>query len=148
VSEPDIDALDSDRLIGWQRTGQKIYVAAVQGAYPGLARPVCRFLDPSTNAHFYSASPDECAAVQANFPQLVLETSAAFYVALPDPATGACARDLDINGLDYLVPFYRLWNPTTSDHRYTTNAGLRDELLAQGYIAEGYGPDNVAMCVP
>jgi len=148
VSEPDIDALDSGRLAGWERTRQTIFVAAVQGAYPGLAQPVCRFLDPSTNAHFYSASRDECAAVQANFPQLVLETSAAFYVALPDPATGACGRDLDINGLDYLVPFYRLWNPTTSDHRYTTNAGLRDELLAQGYIAEGYGPDNVAMCVP
>jgi hypothetical protein len=148
VSEPDIDALDSGRLAGWQRTGQSMFVGAVLGAYDGLAKPVCRFFDAARNVHFYSASTDECADVEAHLPELQLETRAAFYVALPDPATGACARDLDINGNEFLSPAYRLWNPATSDHRYTMNAGLRDQLIAQGYVAEGYGPDNVAMCVP
>jgi hypothetical protein len=44
---------------------------------------------------------------------------------------------------------YRLWNQRAdSNHRYTTNPAIRDLMIQQGYIAEGYGPDAVAMCVP
>jgi hypothetical protein len=58
---------------------------------------------------------------------------------LPDTGTGACA------GGD--VPVYRLWNGRTdSNHRYTTSPAVKATMLAQGYVAEGYGPDQVAMC--
>jgi hypothetical protein len=123
-------------------------VAAASGAYVGLTQPVCRFVDLSNNAHFYTASTDECAAVEARAANLQLETRVAFYVALPDADTGACPPDQDINGLPFLLPLYRLWNPATSDHRYTMDLAERDRLIAQGYVPEGYGPQAVAMCVP
>ena len=96
VSAPDIDALDTGRLRGWQRTGKRLYVAAEPGAYAGMTQPVCRFHIPSSNAHFLSASAEECAQVRARFPDFVLETDAAFYVALPHLVTGSCPHDLDI----------------------------------------------------
>ena len=148
VSEPDLDALDSGRLAGWQRTGQRIYVAAVPNAYVGLGQPVCRFVNFATDTHFYSAFTEECTQLATHSADLQLETSAVFYVALPDPATGACPPDEDINGLLFLLPLFRLWNPGTSDHRYTTDVALREELIAQGYVSEGYGAAGVAMCVP
>ena len=68
-----------------------------------------------------------------------LESDNVFQINLPDKATGACAAKT--------VPVYRLWNHRRdSNHRYTTSAAIRDEMLATGYIAEGYGPDSVAMC--
>ena len=148
VSEPDIDALDSGRIAGWQRTGQSIFVGAAPGAYAALATPVCRFYSSSNNTHFYSASTEECAEVEARFPALQLETRAAFYAALPNLQTSICPADDDVNSNGVLVPLYRLWNPATSDHRYTRDAAMRDQLVAQGYVVEGYGPLNVAMCVP
>jgi hypothetical protein len=33
-----------------------------------------------------------------------------------------------------------------SNHRYTTSAAIKADMLAAGYIAEGYGPDGVVMC--
>ena len=70
-------------------------------------------------------------------------------MALPNPQTGKCPPGLDWNGLNNLVPLYRLWTQRAdSNHRYTTDAAVRDQLIEQGYVAEGYGPDPVAMCVP
>lgn len=31
-------------------------------------------------------------------------------------------------------------------HRYTADKTLRDQMIAKGWIAEGSGPDHVAMC--
>jgi chorismate synthase len=44
---------------------------------------------------------------------------------------------------------YREWNrrPDTN-HRYTTSKAERDRMVALGGVAEGYGPDAVAMCAP
>lgn len=45
------------------------------------------------------------------------------------------------------VPVYRLWNQRDdSNHRYATSAAIKDEMLAAGYVSEGYGPDGVVMC--
>ena len=33
-----------------------------------------------------------------------------------------------------------------SNHRYTTNPSIRDQMVAKGGIAEGYGPSAVALC--
>jgi len=136
--DADIAALDSGALKGWARTGRSfpVYAAATGGA-----SPVCRFYLPPANgdSHFYSASPAECAEVKAKFPTFVYEASDVFHVALPDTTTGACPAGT--------TPVYRLWNARAdSNHRYTIDATVRAEMLAKGYIPEGYGPLGVAMC--
>ena len=140
----EIDALDGGQIAGWRRTGQAF------GAYPAAvvaASPVCRFYIPPAhgNSHFFSASPAECATVlqkigtDENFSGYVHETASAWYIGLPDVVTGGCAPGT--------VPVWRLWNQRAdSNHRYATSAAVRDPLLTLGFVAEGYGPDAVAMC--
>jgi len=104
---------------------------------------VCRYYLPPTfgDSHFYSASPVECAEVRAKFPSFVFEGAAVLHIALPDTATGVCATGS--------LPVYRVWNNRAdSNHRYTTDPAIRDMMVAQGGIAEGYGPDRVIMCAP
>jgi mono/diheme cytochrome c family protein len=138
--QPDINALDSGHFPGWVRTGLtfKAYPQANMGA-----SPVCRFYIPPIDgdSHFYSASPAECAAVQARFPVFVLESSNVMYIDLPDPTTGACPT-ADI-------PVYRVWdNRGDTNHRYMTSLAIRAQMVAKGWIAEGNGPDLVVMCAP
>ena len=138
--QPDITALDTGQFKGWSRTGRSFQ------AYPaaqGAASPVCRFYIPPAqgDSHFYSASPTECVQTAAKFPTFVEESSAVMYIDLPDATTGACpAGD---------IPVYRVWdNRVDSNHRYTVDRQLRQAMVAQGWIAEGYGPDQVIMCAP
>lgn len=140
----EIDALDSGRIAGWTRTGLAFDASSSPGAD---SSPVCRFSIPPAHgdSHFLSASPAECAAVQAkvgvdpNFSGYVEETPAEFYIALPDASTGACPSGT--------APVYRLWNHRAdSNHRYTADAATRDAMIARGYVSEGYGPQGVAMC--
>ncbi len=144
--QPDIDALDSGRFSGWARTSGAFYVFPQSGAF---LNPVCRFYIPPEhgNSHFFSASPNECAAISArigfdpNYSGYILETSAAFYIELPNTATGACPSGT--------TPVYRLWNNRfDSNHRYTTDPSIKSQMISRGYIAEGYGPNAVAMCAP
>ena len=138
----EITALDAGTFAGWVRTGQSFlaYLPAVGG---GL--PVARYYGlPSAglDTHFYTfdSSPD-VAAVEAN-PAWVLETADAFNLDAPDSVlTGVCpAGD---------IPVYRLWNGRSdSDHRYTTDPAIKAQMIAKGYVAEGYGPDAVMMCAP
>jgi hypothetical protein len=139
----EIDALDSGLIAGWTRTG--LAFGATDAAAAGL-NPVCRFYIPPVHgdSHFLSASPDECAAVRArigddpNFSGYIEETPAEFYVALPDPL-GTCPAGT--------TNVYRLWNARAdSNHRYTADFATRESMLAQGYLAEGYGPQGPAMC--
>jgi hypothetical protein len=136
----DIAALDSGALTGWARTGRTFNASLVPA---DGANPVCRFYLPPGNgdSHFYSASPDECAAVRARFPTFVYESPAVMYIPLPDVQTGACVPGTQ--------PVYRLWNGRAdSNHRYTTDPAVRTEMVARGYVPEGYGPDAVIMCAP
>ena len=144
---PDIDALDSGRIAGWQRTGLQFAAQPPQPNPPASLSPVCRFYIPPQHgdSHFFSASPAECAAIVSkivtdpNYSGYIRETADAFFIDLPDTATGAC--------LPGRIPVYRLWNGRAdSNHRYTTRADVRDAMIARGYIPEGYGPDGVAMC--
>jgi hypothetical protein len=146
ASQPDIAALDSGRIAGWQRTGQIFRVYPSQASGGSGANAVCRFYIPPEhgNSHFFSASPVECAAIaqksasDPNYSGYVFETPDAFYVALPAP-DGTCAAGT--------VPVYRLWNQRAdSNHRYTTSAAIKAQMLAAGYLPEGYGPDAVIMC--
>ena len=144
----EIDRLDSGQIGGWNRTGFVFEGFASPAAAGNLAvNPVCRFYIPPIHgdSHFFSASPAECANVRAkvltdpNFSGYDEETSAEFYIALPNTATGACPAGT--------VPVYRLWNQRAdSNHRYTTDAATRAAMIARGYKPEGFGPDGVAMC--
>jgi uncharacterized delta-60 repeat protein len=137
-AKADIEALDSGRLKGWQRTGYTF------GTASSVSNPVCRFYIPPTygDSHFFSASPAECGEVSAEFPQFVLETQDAFRATVPDALTGACLSPTS-------APIYRVWNKRAdTNHRYITDKQVRDAMVAKGWVAEGYGPDQVTMCTP
>ena len=143
-SAPEIDALDSGRSAGWQRTGGGFFVSTT-GFVGSL--PVCRYYIPPSlgDSHFFSASAQECEDVHQSFPWFVLETGAAFFV-LPvlNMTTGECETPWDYG----IIPVYRLWNGRAdANHRYTTDKNVRDDMVSKGYIAEGYGPDAVSFCV-
>ena len=140
ASAQDIIDLDTGVHAGWNRTG---YSFNVWDGTDGRTNPVCRYYIPPGfgDSHFFSAAPDECAIALIKFPWLIKETDAAFYIALPNPVTGACAANE--------VGVYRLWNARSdSNHRYTTSAVIKASMIAAGYVAEGYGPDQVDMCAP
>jgi hypothetical protein len=136
----DIEVIDSGRLAGWMRTGEGFNA---NPTFVAGTRPVCRYYLPPQvgDSHFLSASESECLEVAARFPAFVLEDSEVMYMAMPDPITGSCPAGF--------IGVYRLWNNRIdSNHRYTTNARTRNAMLARGYVAEGYGPEAVAMCAP
>jgi glucose/arabinose dehydrogenase len=136
----DINALDARMLAGWQRTGESF--GTFTSAQAGV-NEACRFYIPPAlgDSHFISASPVECAEVRQKFPALVEERPTYMAESLPDAVTGACPAGR--------VPVYRVWNARAdSNHRYTTQRAIRDEMVARGGIAEGYGPEAVALCAP
>ena len=148
VDPLEITALDKGTFTGWQRTGFG-FRAWTQFAIglPGISDriPICRFYLPpgEGDSHFFSADPAECARVQAENPGFDLESTAAMYLKPPSHVTGECAEA-------NTQPVYRIWNrrPGDTNHRYTTSAAVRDQMVAAGGKAEGYGPDAVAMCAP
>ncbi|NDP43070.1 MAG: S8 family serine peptidase [Aromatoleum sp.] len=136
----EIAALDGAPPGGWTRTGKSFYgyLAPTAGA-----SPVCRFYLPPAagDSHFFSASPAECTAVAGKFPTFVYEAPNVFYIALPEPITGVCPAGT--------MPVYRLWNNRVDgNHRYTTDPAINAQMLARGYVPEGYGPGSVSMCSP
>ena len=139
ASAGEISALDAKLFPGWDRTGYTFnaWSNAVSGT-----NPVCRFYLPPGygDSHFYSALPSECTAVQVQQPAFVLESSTEFYIPVPDLATGNCPAGT--------IPVYRLWNhrPDTN-HRFTTDLGVRAQMIALGYVPEGAGI-GVTMCSP
>jgi hypothetical protein len=70
----------------------------------------------------------------------ILETGNAFEIGRPDQE-GNCPAEQ--------TPVYRLWNRRSdSNHRYTTSRTIKAQMIAKGYVAEGYGSDVVDMCAP
>jgi len=141
----EINLLDDGRLVGWTRTGESFDVVAPSAVTPYTTTPVCRLYgrpEAGLDSHFYSASPAECQQTLDRFPSAwILESSNVFKVLLPDFASGSCPIET--------VPVYRVFNGRSdANHRYTTFFSVRVEMIGKGWIAEGYGPDGVAMCVP
>lgn len=139
IAPDEIAALDTGLFPGWARTGLSFKAYAV--SQPGYS-PICRFyLPPPADSHFYSASPAECAQVAALQPSFVLESTAVMHLAVPNPVSGVCPGGS--------IPIYRVWNqrPDTN-HRYTTDINLRNQMVAKGYVPEGSGPDAVTFCSP
>ena len=144
TSPSEINDLDTAVHPGWERTGLRFL--AYQTQAPG-ASPVCRFYrSPGFgDSHFYSASASECQTVTMNpksYPGWTFESANVFYIALPDPASGACP--------DGTQPVWRFFNQRTTNHRYTTDHATRDDMRADPatWVPEGYGPDSVTMCAP
>jgi hypothetical protein len=130
-------------LRGWARTGQSFNAYAIGSTGRTGRRPVCRQYgraDVGLDSHFYSASPDECRSTLINTGGAwILEASEVFEMDLPDPLSGACPPGD--------VAVYRIWNQRRdSNHRYTTSIAIRDAMVQKGGVAEGYGPNAVALC--
>ena len=140
IDQIEIDALDAGLFSGWTREVGSFIAWPTQAAAPPGAVSVCRFFASKFTSHFYTADPVECDAVVANFPDWLLETREAYWIHLPDKSTGACTENL--------MPVYRVFKPTSPNHRYVTDRVVRDAMVAAGWIAEGYGPDAVIMCTP
>lgn len=150
TSYPDeIRALDVGGIPGWQRTGYAVPTwtgPPVETALVPHENGVCRVYHDGSHFYALSGGPhplvgaaSECLVALGLSGSLV-ESWNAFYASEPDTATGSCPADQ--------APLFRLWNPQGIQHRYTTDKKVRDEMLSRGYVAEGYGPDAVEMCVP
>jgi Repeat of unknown function (DUF5648) len=141
----EIAALDSGALAGWVRTGQT-FAVYLSGQSNKRGRPVSRYYGlPSANldTHFYSASVTENKAMQQSpfHPSWTQESPNIFEIATPNTLTGVCPVAT--------IPVYRLWNNRPdSNHRYTTDITIRQQMIAQGYSPEGYGPLGVVFCSP
>ncbi|CAG0963710.1 lysyl endopeptidase [Burkholderiales bacterium] len=143
IDPPEIAALDSGQIAGWERTGLR-FLAYTS---PGAGRnPVCRFYRKPEfgDSHFFTADPAECARVAVDYAtDWFFESPAIYYVALPNATTGACPAGTK--------PVYRFLNVSEINHRYTTEQALAFALSATpGWIAEGYGPGPLypVMCAP
>jgi len=122
----------------WTRTG-KSFLAYAQPA--ATTSQVCRYYIPPSdgNSHFFGRSVAECNATFQAHPEFVLEDPAYMQVVLP--AAGTCPSGTQ--------PLYRVYNNRVdANHRYTIDRAVRDQMVAQGWVAEGDGDDHVAMCVP
>jgi hypothetical protein len=149
ASAVEMAALDAGAFRGWSRTGEKLMGVLLADPLVPAAQapltPVCRLYGlPSAglDTHFFSASPAECAEVQAKWPGAwVLETPAAFYVLAVDQRDGTCPAGS--------TPVFRLYNNRGDvNHRYTTSPDIRAHMIDMGWVPEGYGPAGVAMCAP
>jgi len=140
ASGDEIAKLDAGVFAGWARTGQSFNVLPLDAR--GAAN-MCRFFSVSfapKSSHFYTPYADECGSVKQN-PDWEFEAEV-FAVYLPD-ATGGCPTGT--------LPLYRLYNDGQGgapNHRFTTSAATRADMLAQGWIAEGTGGLGVTACVP
>jgi hypothetical protein len=135
----EIAKLDNGTLAGWKRTGRTIRVWTGPGEG---SSPACRFYSESfapKSSHFYTAYANECSIVKGYSPWRF--EGEVFHVATPD-TSGHCAAGT--------VPLYRLYNDGLGgapNHRFTLDAGVRAQMIAQGWLPEGFGA-GVTMCVP
>lgn len=135
----EIAALDAGTVIrGWQRTG--VTFGVYPSAQPGSS-PVCRFYIPPAygESHFFGRGTSECDQTASRNPAFVLESSEFMDVVLP--IAGACPAATRA--------LYRVFsNRPDANHRYMVDSAIRDQMVTRGWLAEGDGPDRVAMCSP
>jgi lysyl endopeptidase len=159
---PEIAGLDNGAHPGWVRTGLTFLAYSDPTVAPAGVSPVCRFyvLPQFGDSHFYSADPSECAATAVKFAgSWVLESSALFYIQLPNKTTGTCPANTR--------PVYRFVNNANEiHHRYTAEIDARNCIyygrntsvdkdidcspFTGTWSEEGYGapPDASVMCSP
>jgi len=135
----EIDNLDAGNTpTRWTRTGYSF--KAFAAAQPG-ASAVCRYYIPPIDgsSHFFGRNAAECSASLQAHPEFVVESQD--YMRLYLPTAGSCAPGT--------VAVHRLFdNRVDANHRYTTDPNVLAQMVARGWVAEGDGPDVVAMCAP
>jgi hypothetical protein len=135
----EIEVLDAGTAIrGWTRTGRsfRVYTTPEVGT-----TSVCRYYIPPGlgDSHFYGRGGAECEPTGSLQQQFVLEEGRFMHMRLP--SAGTCPAGM--------VPVYRVFsNRSDANHRYMTDAALRDQMVSRGWLAEGDGPDRVVMCGP
>ena len=119
---------------GWSRTNDDFKAYAAASGAPGS--DICRFYTKGANSHFYTGSTSECAGLKNPNSGWIYE-GLSFRIKIPTGA-GCGAAEL---------PIYRLYNNrymfNDSNHRFTSQAYLASQMVAQGWVAEG-----VAFCAP
>jgi hypothetical protein len=138
--------LDTGVHAGWRRTGESFKAYATGSSASGSISAVCRYYsDPQqsggVDSHFLSADADECLSIFGKYRNVLwtFENDNAFQIDLPDKTTGTCPGGT--------IAVYRLWSQRVdSNHRYTTSTAIRAQMIAGGFLSEGYGPDGVVMC--
>jgi hypothetical protein len=136
----EIGKLDAGEFFGWARTGETFRVYPLGAAD---TRNVCRFFSEAfapRSSHFYTPYGFECDA-RRNDPQWSFEGEV-FGFRLPD---------LSANCPVGTVPLFRFYNNGADgapNHRLTTSAQVRAQMLAEGWQPEGIaGPQFVYACV-
>jgi hypothetical protein len=128
----------------WSRTGFSFNAYAKTGA-PAGSNAICRFFNDHfapKSSHFYAPHGLGCEATLAQFPDWRLEDDNLFDAMLPDGTSGACPAGT--------IPVYRLYNNgmgAAPNHRFVTSLTERQNMIDQGFVAEGAGI-GVGMCVP
>jgi YVTN family beta-propeller protein len=144
TASDDERALVDDGALGrdWSRTQAywRVWTAPAAGRVP-----MCRLYGThfgATGAHLYTPYGHECGATAKSAGGGWAFEGIAYFVAMPN-RDGTCAP--------HTVPVYRLYDGSRAgapNHRYTTDAAVRDAMVAQGWIAEGSGADAVFACTP
>ena len=138
----EMESLDTFGSARWQRTGQVFYAWASATAAPAgiTARSVCRFYagpQHLIDSYFYTADAAECSAVLGR-PQWSLQSSAAFYIEVPD-AAGHCREGT--------LPVYRFFNGRRdASQRHTIDLSVRRAMLNRVWVPDGKGANGAAMC--
>ena len=138
----EIAALDGGAFGGvWKRTGEQFNVYPLASA-PSSSLTVYRFFSTifgPKSAHFYTANPAEYSALVSGM-GWQLEGPV---FSTPVPASdGSCPAGS--------IPIYRMYNNGMGgapNHRFTTDANVRAQMLAAGWIPEGEGI-GVGLCAP
>jgi len=124
----------------WQRTGQTYPVWSTEEA--GTS-PVCRFFSTSfspRSSHFYTPLAAECDLLKHS-PDWQYE-AISFFLKTTD-AAGNCPAGS--------APLYRAYNQGIGgapNHRYATTKTIVNQMVAQGWVPEGNGPDATFACLP
>ena len=138
----EIESLDTFGSARWQRTGHVFYAWSSADAAPAgvVVRNVCRFYagpEHLIDSYFYSADPAECNAVLSR-PPWSLQSSAAFYIEVPD-AAGNCREGT--------LPVYRFFNGRRdASQRHTIDLSVRRAMLNRVWVPDGKGTGGAAMC--
>ena len=138
----EIAALDGGAFGGvWKRTGLQFNVYSTANAPAGSAT-VWRFFSTSfapKSSHFYTGILAEYNALITN-PNWQLE-GPVFNTPMP-AADGTCPAGS--------IPIYRLYNQAMGgapNHRFTTDLGVQQQMVAAGWTPEGFGI-GVGFCSP
>jgi len=136
-----------DNTPGWERTGEQFFAFVLNpqifssfGYQQGIVARYYGLPSAGLNTHLYTfeISAEADSLSPGAWAQ---EFNESFGMWQPLTSTGACPPTT--------VPVYRLWDGRPdAHHRWTISPEIRQEMLARGWLPEGYGPDSVIMCSP